>query len=338
MEYDEEFLEEVQSRVNLLNYAESSGFDFVRKGSENYCSCPLHEDKTPSLSISDSDPTKFYCFSCHSGGGIINWLYKIERMRFGDAVNRAIELAGMDASDMCQSPVMVYLRKNKKKSKRVSAQETVHTKLEESVYSKYKISRIPEWEDEGILADVISEFDIRFDERQNRIVYPVRDADGVLINVKGRTRYKNYKELGFAKYMNYFPIGNLDYFQALDKAKPYIQEKNLVIIAESIKSVMLCWGWGIKNVVSAETHAITDGQLKQLIKLGCDVVIAFDNDVNLRYGAKEKELRGQIDKLARVTNVYYIQDTHGLLGEKDSPMDCGEKTFRLLYDERRRWR
>ena len=60
MEYDADFLEQIDNGVNLLEYAESTGFEFEHKGKEHFCSCPLHIDKTPSLCISDANPQKFY--------------------------------------------------------------------------------------------------------------------------------------------------------------------------------------------------------------------------------------------------------------------------------------
>ena len=43
------------------------------------------------------------------------------------------------------------------------------------------------------------------------------DVDGNLINIKGRTRYPNYKQLRLSKYMNYFKVGCMDYFQGFSQ-------------------------------------------------------------------------------------------------------------------------
>lgn len=334
MEYDADFIQQINDSVNLLEYAESTGFDFRREGKEYFCSCPLHVDNTPSLSISDAKPTRFYCHSCKTGGGIVSWLMKIEKMRFDDAVSKAAKLAGTDLSAMCQSPVVLYMKRQRKEMPKQAA-ETQHAQIEEKRFSS---GEIPEWEAEGISREVLQTFGVAIDKQSNRIVYPVRDADGKLINYKGRTRYKNYKEMGLPKYMNYNRIGDLDYFQGYDLAKSYIEAAGEVIVCESIKSVMKCWTWGIKNVVSAESHALADGQLFNLIKMRVNVVISFDNDViKTLYTEKERGLRERLSKLARFTNVYVIYD-YGLLGEKDAPMDKGEEVFRKLYEKRKRWR
>jgi DNA primase len=166
----------------------------------------------------------------------------------------------------------------------------------------------------------------------------VFDAAGRLINIKGRTRYENYKDLRLPKYINYYPVGDMDYFQGFREAEPYIRETGEAIICESVKSVMKCWAWGIKNVISAESHNITDKQLRLLVKLGADLVIAFDNDViKTYYTDKGRALREQFSKLAKFTGVYVIMNGDGL-GEKDAPMDKGKEVFLELYGKKRRWR
>lgn len=337
--YDSEYLDEIGEKVNLLDYAESQGFEFESHGREHYTNCPLHVDKTPSLSITedaDGNCTKFFCHSCKTGGGIIKWLITFEHLTFNDAVIKSSELAGMKVRKGCSSPVVRYLRSKNLNIKKSVIKTVSHEILSEDKFTKYSKEPIPEWESEGIQKDIINKFDIRIDNAMNRIVYPVRDINGNLINVKGRTRYPNYKALRVPKYLNYYKIGDMDYFQSLDLALPYVREAGEIIICESIKSTMKCWGWGIKNVCSAETHGMTDYQLKLLLRLQCDVVIAFDNDVNF-YSKENIKLRKQLNKLKCLTNVYYIIDNVGYLGEKDSPMDCGEQVYRELYARRKRW-
>ena len=72
-------------------------------------------------------------------------------------------------------------------------------------------------------------------------------------------------------------------------------------------------------------------QMKILIRLGCDVVFAFDKDVDIR---KDHN----IAKLRNYVNVFYLRDRDKLLSEKDSPVDRGEAVFRKLYEGRLRYR
>lgn len=209
-------------------------------------------------------------------------------------------------------------------------EQVVHEVLSANELSKYSHEDITEWIDEGILQEVMDLFEVRINDRDNRIVYPVYDINGNLINIKGRTRYKNYKELRIPKYINYYPIGTMDYFQGLNITLPFIKDQNEMIIFESVKSVMKAYGWGYKNCASAEKHTITDEQLKLLVRLRVNIVFAFDSDISY----SDKDIKKTIDVLKRITNVYVIYDRKGLLGGKDAknaPVDLSREIWEQLY-------
>lgn len=326
MTYDDEMLQEINASVDLLEYV-SQSIEMRKRGRDYFGHCPLHIDNTPSFSITPSK-NSYYCFSCGRSGGIIGYLMDYEHLRFDDAVNKAAKLGNMDLSNMCKSQTMSFLKKTKnlkREKKRV-----VHEILNSNELNKYSREDITEWIDEGILQEVMDLFGVRINDRDNRIVYPVYDINGNLINIKGRTRYKNYKELRIPKYINYYPIGTMDYFQGLNITLPFIKEQNEIIIFESVKSVMKAYGWGYKNCASAEKHTITDEQLKLLVKLRVNIVFAFDSDVSY----SDKDIKRTIEVLKRITNVYVIYDKKCLLGGKDAknaPVDLSREIWEQLY-------
>jgi hypothetical protein len=58
----------------------------LRKAGKDYMGkCPLHDEKRPSFSVS-VEKNIFYCFSCHTGGGPLDYLIKIKGMEFLAAV------------------------------------------------------------------------------------------------------------------------------------------------------------------------------------------------------------------------------------------------------------
>lgn len=330
MTYDEEMLQEISANVNLLEYV-SQSIEMKKKGKDYFGHCPLHIDKTPSFSITPSK-NSYYCFSCGRSGGIIGFLMEYEHMDFNCAVEKAARIANIDLSSLCKSETVAFL-KNTKRLLNKKNEIVKHTILDESELTKYKKSNIKEWLDEGIKQDVLDLFGVRFNDRDNRIIYPVRDIDGHLINIKGRTRYPNFKDLRIAKYINYYPVGTMDYFQGLDITLPFIKNKNEMIIFESIKSVMKAYGWGYKNSASAEKHTLTDQQVALLVKLRTNIVFAFDTDVSY----SDKDIRKTINLLKRITNVYVIYDRKGLLGgkeSKNSPVDLSREIWEQLYNSK----
>jgi DNA primase len=187
---------------------------------------------------------------------------------------------------------------------------------------------IQSWVEEGINIDTQRKYEVRFDDKSNRIVFPIRDEYGQLINIKGRTYYPNYKDLGVKKYIHYYPVGTPDYLFGMHHNKESIFNIGELIIFEAEKSVFKCDSLGICNAVAAGTHFITDCQVPKLLQLHCDIVIAFDKDVDY------KELMNQVNKIKKYTNVYIIEDKIGLLGEKDAPIDKGFETWHKLYNEK----
>lgn len=330
-EYDKEILQQINNNVDLIEYA-SQTMDLKRRSNNYFAHCPKHVDKTPSLAFYP-DTNSYYCFSCGCSGDIINFLRDFEGLNFDDAVNKAARLSKIDLSSICRSNTINFLKKIKPTFE--SRQVYKHEILSENEYLKYKKKPIPEWEEEGIQSDVMDLFGIRSDVMTNRIIYPVYDIDGNLINIKGRTRYANYKTLKIPKYINYFPVGKMDYFQCLNITLPYIKEKCEVIVFESIKSVMKAYGWGYKNCVSAEKHTLTNEQISLLVKLKADVVLAYDTDIDYTNVAVAQN----IDKLKMITNVYIIQDKYELLGgieTKNAPVDCGKEIWEKLYQTKRK--
>lgn len=207
-------------------------------------------------------------------------------------------------------------------------QDVKHEILSNNIMNKYMQKPIQEWIDEGINYETQKKFQVRFDDKNNRIVFPIQDEEGNIISIKGRTCYKNYKELGISKYIHYYSFGANDILYGLNINKEQIQKQNEVIVFEAEKSVMKAYSMGIYNTVAVGTHTINPYQVEKLLKLYCNIVIAFDKDVTY------KELKNEANKLNKFTNVSFIYDKNNLLGEKDSPIDKGLGVFLELYESR----
>lgn len=330
--YDEDTLKKINESVNLLDYV-GQQIDLTKRAGDYYGHCTLHTDLTPSFSISP-EANLYYCFSCGKGGGIISYLINYEGKSFDEAVEKAAKLANVDLSKMCRSETIMFLKELRACST-VKKEPFQHVILPESAYQKFVREPVQEWLDEGIEQCVMDDFDIRVDNDANRIVYPVRDIDGRLINVKARTRYANYKSLRIPKYINYYQIGVMDYFQSLDISLPFVKQQEEIILFESIKSTMKAYGWGCKNCVSAEKHTLTPQQISLLVSLRANVVFAWDSDISYWQG----DVRKDINALKRFTNVYVIEDPQKLLGgtkAKNSPVDCGRDIWQTLYANKRK--
>ena len=66
----------------------------TRKGNSYFGVCPFHDDKNPSMSVSDS-VRMFNCFSCNTKGNVITFVSKYENISIDQATIKLAERIGM---------------------------------------------------------------------------------------------------------------------------------------------------------------------------------------------------------------------------------------------------
>lgn len=74
-------VETIKDRVSIREVLGALGVVVKR----NTCLCPLHPDKTPSLSFSDKG--LWYCFVCGIGGDQIELVMKVENLTFKESLS-----------------------------------------------------------------------------------------------------------------------------------------------------------------------------------------------------------------------------------------------------------
>lgn len=296
------------------------------KKNEIRCSLPDGDNPT-SCQIKFTDNITCNIYSRSEYGSIIDLVMYVKKISINKAVDWLCNEVGIDndyvPGEDCET--YKYLKQFIKKPK---IEEVKYKTLDETILRKYRKSPIREWIEEGISEDVLQKYQVMYDLSANRIVFPIRDEEGNLINVKGRTLFPNWRELGIRKYTYYFQLGKNNTLFALNFNKQNIKDKKEVIIFEGEKSCMKAESVGINNTVAVYTHSISPQQRIKLIQLGVNIVLAYDKDV------KYKEIMKDVNLLKPYTNVSYIWDKHNLLDEKDSPIDKGLDIFLRLYNER----
>ena len=331
MKYSQEKLNELSEKVNIVDLIGQTE-ELSRKGQNYFVKCPFHtNDDTPSLAIYPQT-NKWYCFGCNAGSSVYDWIMKKNNISFSEAVETVLRMVGKDIEIYEESESVNFLKKLKK-LKNTNNEDIIrqHLDFQKDYLDKYSDEPPEEWLAEDMTKDALKTYGIRIDHNANRIVYPVFDSENNFIGVKGRTRIATYKQLGLAKYMNYYKIGNLDYFQGWQQALPEIKNKKSVIIFEGIKSCIKAWGWNIRNCVASETSKLSDGQVRLLLKTGIpEIIIAWDKDQKYLDIIRDSKIQ-MLKKFAKVT---VVRDINNYLGEKDSPTDKGEEIFKRLLKER----
>lgn len=321
-------LNELLNSVDIVKYI-SQFVDLEQKGNEWWGLSCFKEEKTPSFSVRQEPPV-FYDYSSGIGGN----LYTFVRKYFNCSGRRAVEIikeyAGYDGEIQVRSSILeatTYCKRFLPKQK--TEKSSTGTILSDNYMDRYEArdDKLAIWEREGIPRATLDKFQVRYDAFSDRLVYPIRNLSGQIVNVSGRTLDPDYKEKKLRKYTYFFKWGTLDVLFGLFENKKAAIKQQEIIVFEGCKSVMLADSWGIHNTCCLLTSHLNPRQMMMLIQLGCRVVFALDKDVNVR---KDENIR----KLKDYLDVYIITDRNNLLDEKDSPVDKGQEIFRQLYDKK----
>ena len=324
---------DVDKLINSINIVDfiSQYVDLKQIGEEWWGLSCFKKEKTPSFSVRPNPPV-FYDFSSGKGGNVITFVSEYYGISFNKAVEFLQDYLGEDTQSKNNSLISSQVCKRFTKNKRDSA-KVEHKTLNKDIMEHYTYDTkdLLLWIKEGISEETLKDFDVRYDKFSNRIVYPIRNLNGDIINIGGRTLDKNYKEKKLRKYTYFYQWGQLDIIYGLFENLNDIKNKGEIILFEGCKSVLKAHTWGIKNTGALLTSHLNPRQLKLLIGLQIRVVFALDKDVDIREDKRIRELK-------RFVNVFYIEDADDLLDDKDSPVDKGEEVFIKLYENKRRFK
>lgn len=293
---------------------------------------PLKEENTPSFSV-NVDKQRFYDFSSGKGGNVLEFICQYNHCGFFKGLQILKQYANItedsDYSATTRLQATSIAKKFRHKTKK--EKESKSAILPPDYMNRFERNedKLAAWRDEGITQVSLDRFNVRYDPFSNRIVYPIRNMHGDIINVCGRTLDVAYKEHKQRKYTYFKPLGILDTIYGFSENKEEIFKNGEIILFEGAKSVMIADGWGIKNTGAICTSHLNESQLKLLIRLGVTVVFALDAEVDIREDAN-------IKKLLPYVKVEWVRNRRGLLEDKDSPVDKGFDVFQVLYEER--WR
>lgn len=81
----DELVEEVKARNDIVSVVEQYVRLDKRSGSNYFGLCPFHHEDTPSFSVAPNKQI-YYCFGCHKGGNVINFIREIEKCTWPQAV------------------------------------------------------------------------------------------------------------------------------------------------------------------------------------------------------------------------------------------------------------
>lgn len=306
----------------LENLLEHIGLAHIRNVREEYISCGFAESKRKdSIQVFLN---KDLTVKVWSRNDRIDDIYDLIRYQMGCTFREAMDMVASmcNINDMNSKLRKIDLLKYAIKKGKKKERPTFKT-LSEKVLDGFVSGEVKIFTDDGIDGETQKYFGVRFDSLDNRVVFPIRDFDGNLLTLKGRTLEEGYAERGIPKYLYYHRFDGRYFLYGYYENYFDILDSEYVIIGESEKLVMQLRSMGYNNALATSKKRISDEQAEEINKLKKKVVLAYDNDVSLEEIEKEcSKLEGE---------VYYIKDKFGLLGKKDSPTDKGLNVWEVLY-------
>lgn len=325
-------LSELFERIDIVDYI-SQYVELTESNDEYWGISPFTfpPERTPSFSVRRENGT-FYDFSSGIGGNVFTFVKYFNKCSGREAVEILKKYAGIEgeiAQTHSKLAAVETFKRFLPTKRTVKASKSVI--LPDNYMDRYeeRPEKLQIWLDEGISEAALKHFQVKYDAFSDRLVYPVRNMQGKIVNIGGRALDPCWKEKNQRKYCYFFPWGMLDTLYGLAENMDFVLQKREVIIFEGCKSVLLANSWGIQNCCALLTSHLNPHQLKILARLGCRVVFALDKDIDIR---KDHN----INKLKQYVNVEYLHDTNGLLEDKDAPVDKGLEVFQKLYESKKR--
>lgn len=314
--------------IDIVDYI-SQYVELEEKNGEFWGLSPFKDEKTPSFSVR-REAGKYYDFSSGHGGNILTFQMRYANASMPEAIESLKAYAGVTDATVFRPRIEASkIAKRYRGIQGSSVKQYDSSALPPDCMDRYEFDkdRLKLWYDEGISYESMMKFGVRYDAFSDRIVYPIRNLSGKIINISGRTCDKDYKEKGLRKYTYFRSAGSVPVIYGAYENMDDIKSQNEIIVFEGAKSVLMADTWGIHNTGAAQTSHLSRFQFEILLRLNVPVSFAFDAEINVMNDENVMRLRHYVP-------VYWIRNQDDLLENKDSPVDKGKETFMKLYERR----
>ena len=309
MAFTESWMNELIARSDIVSVI-SAYTELKPKGQRLWGLCPLHGEKTASFSVSP-DKQLFYCFGCHAGGTVIQFIMSVERLTFPEAVRFLADKAGMEMpeeaddgrlrrehayrerlQEACRLAARFYMETLLGPDGDVGREYLVHRGIGADIVKRFGLGLAPDaWDalqrhltgqgyteqellDAGLLVKNPKSARV-YDAYRNRVIFPILATNGRVIGFGARVLNSDDKP----KYINtgdtpiYNKRNNL-YGLYLLKGGTIAD----IVMVEGYMDVIGLYQAGVTNAVASLGTALTTQQARLLKRYTQTVFIAYDGD------------------------------------------------------------
>ncbi|MEX0704184.1 MAG: DNA primase [Planctomycetales bacterium] len=314
--FSDDFKEQVRARTDLVQLiGETVSLQPKRGGREHVGLCPFHDDHSPSLTVSPERQT-YKCWSCGEGGDCFTFLMKIEALAFPQVLEALARRAGLEMPKRARGgrssqsgddkaslyDVLAWAEREFHHCLKTSAAaEAARGYLASRGFStatidEFRLGYHPaEWEwlqqrargkfstEQLFAARLVRERsggNGHYDDFRERVLFPIRDAQGRTVAFGGRILPGNDRP-DAPKYLNspeseLFAKSRLLY--GFDVAKESIRRSQTAVVVEGYTDCTVAHQYGLSNVVATLGTALTETHVANLKRFARTVVLVFDGD------------------------------------------------------------
>lgn len=305
MAFPPAFLDELVTR-NPIEDVVGQYVNLTKKGNNLFGLCPFHGEKTASFSVA-VDKQIYYCFGCHKGGGVVNFIMEIENLSYPDSVRFLAKRAGLEVPEdekyqsryrqnerlwaLCKDAARFFHEQLMSDAGKICREYIIKRGYNKQTVTRFGFGYAPnEW---SKMTDALHEKGYRWEEMleaglvvksekngkfydrfRNRLMVPIIDLRGNIIGFGGRVlddskpKYLNSPETPiFNKRKNLF---------ALNTAKK--TKFDMLILCEGYMDAIALHQYGFDCAVASLGTSLTEEQATLMSKYTSKVVLTYDGD------------------------------------------------------------
>ena len=307
MAFSPAFIDELIAR-NPIEDVVGQYVNLRRSGANMFGLCPFHGEKTASFSVAP-DKGMYYCFGCHKGGGVVNFMMEVEGLSYPDAVRNLADRVGLPVPDDEQYESQ-YKKQERLWAANKEAARFFHSQLNapigraaleyalgrgmpKATLINFGIGYAPDsWDSlvkhlrskgyteeelrESGLVTISQKNGNLFDRFRDRLMFPIIDVRGNVIGFGGRIMKKDDNA---AKYLNSpetLIFNKRKNLFALNLAKK--SKLGYLILVEGYMDAIALHQYGFDCAVASLGTALTSDGAALLSKYTDEVVLIYDGD------------------------------------------------------------
>ncbi|MDR0840232.1 MAG: DNA primase [Christensenellaceae bacterium] len=355
--FPDSWLRDLIARSDLVAIA--SEYTQLRpKGRRMWGCCPFHGEKTPSFSVT-ADSQLYYCFGCHAGGGVVQFIMQAEKLTYAEAVKALAQRAGLDLPEemndahlqqeraqkerlytVCREAARYYYRQLLSEGGKAAQQYLIRRGIDSATVKAFGLGYAPPgWENlvahlssKGYaMADILAaglalpgkKEGKPYDAYRDRVIYPIWASNGRVVGFGARTMGDDNP-----KYLNTgdTPIFNKRYnLYAIHMQKG--KHLSDLIMVEGYMDVISLYKQGVQNAVASLGTALTQQQARLMKRYAPRVYICYDGDA----AGQHATLRG-LDILAQEGLDVRVMSVPGSMDPDEYIRKNGAEAYLSLKD------